>query len=76
MEKTINDTIHDTILVYVHPDVHDISDSTLVEEVLHRYDRLSDDLKTHDSTPALVSLLALIALIIGIINRRYKNKKS
>lgn len=76
MEKTTNDTIHDTILVYVHQDVHDISDSTLVEEVLHRYDRVAQDIKSNDSTPALVTLLTLIALIIGIVNRRYKNKKA
>ena len=76
MEKTTNDTIHDTILVYVHQDVHDISDSTLVEEVLHRYDRVAQDIKSNDPTATLVTLLTLIALIIGIVNRRYKSKKS
>lgn len=76
MEKTTNDTIHDTILVYVHQDVHDISDSTLVEEVLHRYDRVAQDIKSNDPTATLVTLLTLIALIVGIVNRRYKNKKS
>jgi len=76
MEKTTNDSIHDTIIVYVHQDVHNLSDSVLVEEVLHRYDRVAHDLKSHDSTPAILSILSLIALVIGIINRRYKNKKA
>jgi hypothetical protein len=75
MEKTANDSINDTIIVYVHEDVHNISDSLLVEEVLHRYDRVAHDLKGHDSTPAILSILSLIVLVIGIINRRYKNKK-
>lgn len=69
------DTIHDTIIVYVEKNVHTIDDSTLVEEVLHRYDKISSDIKGHDSTPAVVSLLALIAIIISIINRRRKNKQ-
>jgi hypothetical protein len=68
------DTIHDTIIVYVEKNVHTIDDSTLVEEVLHRYDKISSDIQGHDSTPAVVSLLALIAIIISIINRRRKNK--
>ncbi len=68
------DTIHDTIVIYVEKNVHTIDDSTLVEEVLHRYDKISDDIKANDSTPAVVSILALIAIIISIINRRRKNK--
>ena len=73
--ETTNDTIHDTIVVYVQKNVHTISDSALVEEVLHRYDKVASDLKAHDSTPAVVSIIALIAIIISILNRRRKNKQ-
>jgi hypothetical protein len=69
-----NDTIHDTVVIYVEKNVHTIDDSTLVEEVLHRYDKISSDIKGHDTTPAVVSILALIAIIVSIINRRRKNK--
>jgi len=73
--ETTNDTTMDSVIVYVEQDIHAISDSALVEEVLHRYDKISDDLKAHDSTPALVSIIALIAIILSILNRRKKNKK-
>jgi len=71
---TKNDTIHDTVVVYVEKDIKKVDDSTLVEEVLHRYDRVAHDLKSHDSTPAMVSIFALIAILISIYHRRQKNK--
>lgn len=71
---TKNDTIHDTVVVYVEKDIKKVDDSTLVEEVLHRYDRVAHDLKSHDSTPAVVSIMALIAILISIYHRRQKNK--
>lgn len=75
MEKT-NDTIHDTLIVFLHSDAKSLSDSALVEEVMHRYDRLYKDIKSHDSTPAVVSILALIVIVISILNRRKKNKSN
>ena len=74
--ETKNDTIHDTIVVIQQQDAHDISDSALVEEVIHRYDKVAHDLKSHDSMPAIITILSLIALIVGIINRRYKSRKN
>jgi hypothetical protein len=69
------DTIHDTIFVYVEKDISKVNDSTLVEEVLHRYDKISDDLKGHDMAPVYITIVSLIIVIISILNRRKKNKK-
>ena len=72
--ETRNDTIHDTVVVYVQKDITKVDDSTLVEEALHRNDRQAHDLKAHDSTPAVVTIMALIAILISIYHRRKQNK--
>lgn len=75
MEKT-NDTIHDTIYIYIEKDIKSIDDSTLVEEVFHRYDTVYQDIKSHDHVPAIVSILAIVGIVISILNRRRKNKEN
>lgn len=78
--ETKSDTLRfeDTtvVVIYKTETAHDLSDSAIVEEVLHRYDRIHKDITSHDSTHGVVALLVLVAVILSILNRRRKNKNN
>lgn len=77
--ETKSDTLRfeDTtvVVVYKTETAHDLSDSALVEEVLHRGDRIEEALRQPDKTSAIVLIVSTLLIILSVLNRRRKNKQ-